>query len=111
VLARVMDPEPWNLYVLVVGLPVGLVVGGLLGSRAPQVPRAARIVFGAVVGAGVFAAVGGTAFLFLGGPGHGLARFEGKNFVIGAIVGEFVGLVLGGLIGARTVRSERSPTV
>ena len=73
--------------------------------------RSPRIVFGAVIGALLLAAIGGTAFLFLGGPGDGLARFEGKNFVIGAIVGEFVGLVLGGLIGARTVRAEKPPTV
>ena len=71
----------------------------------------ARAVFGAVLGASFLAAIGGTAFLFLGGPGGGLARFQGKNFVIGAIVGGLVGLVLGWLVGARTVRpDEGSPT-
>jgi len=81
-----MDPEPWNLYALFVGPASGLAVGGLLGSRAPTA-RGARIAIGALLGAALLAAVGGSAFLFLGGPGDGLARFEGKNFVIGAIVG------------------------
>jgi large exoprotein involved in heme utilization and adhesion len=74
--------------------------------------RTARVVFGALTLAALVAAVGGFAFLFLGGPSEGLARFQGRNFVIGAIVGGVAGLIAGGLLGARTDRSvEESPTV
>ena len=74
--------------------------------------RSSRIVFGAVIGALLIAAIGGTAFLFLGGPSEGFARFQGKNFAIGAVVGGVVGLFLGGWVGARTARpNEGSPTV
>ena len=108
-LARVFDPEPWNLYALFVGLGVGLVLGGLLGSRAALMARGARTAFGALLGAALLAAVGGSAFLFLGGAGDGLARFEGKNFVIEAIVGGLAGLLIGAVIGARTTRSDAGP--
>lgn len=108
-LARVFDPEPWNLSALFVGLGAGLVLGGLLGSRAALMARGARAVFGALVGAPLLAVVGGSAFLFLGGPGGGLARFEGRNFVIGAIVGGLVGRFIGGMVGARTARDGGSP--
>ena len=111
VLAATVDPERWNLYALFVGPPLGLVAGGLLGSRVPRMARPARIVSGALVGEGLLSVIGGTAFLFLGGPSEGFARFEGKNFVIGAVVGGVVGLVLGGLAGARTAPDEGSATV
>ncbi len=71
--------------------------------------RPSRIVFGAVIGALLLAAIGGTAFLFLGGPSEGFARFQGKNFVIGAVVGGVVGLILGGMVGARGARSDGGP--
>lgn len=108
-----MTPEAtWSLSTLFLIPAVGLVIGGLLGSRAPGMPTTSRMVFGAVFGASLLAAIAGIAFLFLGGSGGGLARFQGKNFVIGAIVGGVVGLVLGGLLGARTARPDvRSPTV
>jgi hypothetical protein len=67
------------------------------------------MVFGAVLGALLLAAIGGTAFLFLGGPSEGFARFQGKNFVIGAVVGGVVGLVLGGMLGARGATSDEAP--
>jgi hypothetical protein len=101
VLARVIDPEPWNLYGLFVGTAVGLVVGGVLGSRVPDMARGARTSFGALVLAALLALVGGAALLFLGGSGGGLARFQGRNFVIGAIVGGLLGFGLGGVLGAR----------
>jgi hypothetical protein len=68
--------------------------------------RGARIAFGALLGVALLAVVGGFAFLFLGGPGDGLARYEGKNFVIGATVGGLAGIFIGGAIGARAGRSE-----
>ena len=113
VLVRVMAPDAtWSLLALFVIPAVGLVLGGQLGSRAPRMATTTRAVFGAVLGASFLAAIGGSAFLFLGGSGGGLARFQGKNFVIGAIVGGLVGLVLGRLVGAQTVRpDEGSPTV
>jgi hypothetical protein len=113
VLVRMADPEAtWSLLALFVIPAAGLVLGGLLGSRAAGMARSARIVVGAVLGAALLAAIGGSAFLFLGGSGGGLARFQGKNFVIGAIVGGVVGLVLGWLVGARTAwPDEGSPTV
>jgi len=103
---RVWDPEPWNLVAYFLALPVGLVVGGLLGSRAHRMARPMRIGFGAVVGASFLALVGGSAFLFLGGSGGGLARFQGKNFAIGAIVGGVAGLFVGGMLGAKTAGQE-----
>lgn len=108
-----MAPDAtWSLLALFVIPAVGLVLGGLLGSRAAGMTRSAGIVVGAVLGSALLAAIGGSAFLFLGGSGGGLARFQGKNFVIGAIVGGVVGLVLGGLVGARSARpDEGSPTV
>lgn len=113
VLVRMTAPDAtWSLYTLILIPAVGLVIGGLLGARAPSMPTTTRIVFGAVLGASSLVAIGGSAFLFLGGSGGGLARFQGKNFVIGAIVGGVVGLVVGGLVGARTARPDvRSPTV
>ncbi len=113
VLVRTFDPLAfWSLLALFVIPAVGLVLGGQLGSRAAEMTTTARTVFGAVLGASFLAAIGGSAFLFLGGSGGGLARFQGKNFVIGAIVGGVVGLVLGWLVGARTVRpDEGSRTV
>jgi hypothetical protein len=114
VLVRRADPEATlSLFTLFLIPAAGLVIGGLVGSRAPRMATTTRAVFGAVLGASFLAAIGGTAFLlFLGGSGGGLARFQGKNFVIGAIVGGVVGLVLGGLVGARTARpAEGSPTV
>ena len=111
-LVRVRDPEPWNLVAYFLGLLVGLVVGGLLGSRAHRMARPVRIGFGALVGGAFLAVVGGSAFLFLGGPSEGFARFQGKNFAIGAVVGGVVGLFLGGWVGARTARpNEGSPPV
>ena len=99
---RVWDPEPWNLYALYVGPALGLVVGGVLGSRVPVMARPARISFGALVVGGLLAFVAGWAFLFLGGSGGGLARFQGKNFGIGAIVGGVAGVFVGGMLGAKT---------
>jgi hypothetical protein len=109
VLVRVMAPEAtWSLYTLFLIPAAGLVVGGLLGVRAPSMPTTTRIVFGAVLGVSFLAATGGSAFLFLGGSGSGLARFQGKNFAIGAVVGGVVGLVLGGVAGARTTPDDGS---
>lgn len=71
--------------------------------------RSTRIVLGAVLGALLLAAIGGTALLFLGGPSEGFARFQGKNFVIGAVVGGVVGLILGGMLGARAPGSDEAP--
>jgi hypothetical protein len=112
VLVRMIAPEAtWSLLALFVIPVVGLVLGGLLGSRAAGMTRSARIALAAVLGGALLAAIGGFAFLFLGGSGGGLARFQGKNFVIGAIVGGVVGLVFGGLTGVRTERpDEGSPT-
>jgi hypothetical protein len=101
-LARVSDPEPGNHYALYVGPALGLVVGGVLGSRIPVMARPARISFGALVVGGLLAFVAGWAFLFLGGSGGGLARFQGKNFGIGAIVGGVAGVFVGGMLGAKT---------
>jgi hypothetical protein len=109
-LARVMDPEPWNLYALFVSPAVGLVVGGVLGSRVPGMARGARAFFGALVVAALLALAVGAAFLFLGGSGGGLARFQGKNFLIGAIVGGVAGLFGGGMLGAKTAGPERAPS-
>ena len=96
---RTTDPDAsWSLLALFVIPAVGLILGGLLGSRAAGMTRSVRI----VLGASFLAAIGGTAFLFLGGSGGGLARFQGKNFVLGAVVGGVVGLALGGVAGART---------
>jgi hypothetical protein len=81
-----------------------------VGSRAPRMATTTRTVLGAVLGASFLAAISGTAFLFLGGSGGGLARFQGKNFAIGAVVGGVVGLVLGGVAGARATR-DGSPRV
>jgi len=67
------------------------------------------MVLGALLGALLLAAIGGTAFLFLGGPSEGFARFQGKNLVIGAVVGGVVGLILGGMLGARGPRSDEAP--
>ena len=105
-LARVIDPEPWNLYALFVGPAAGLVVGGLLGSRLPGMARGARIICGALVVAALLALAAGSAFLFLGGSGGGLARFQGRNFAIGAIVGGVAGLFVGGMLGAKTAGQE-----
>lgn len=109
VLVRTIDPLAfWSLLALFVIPAVGLVLGGQLGSRAAEMTATARIVLGAVLGAALLAAIGGFAFLFLGGSGGGLARFQGKNFVIGAVVGGVVGLVLGGVAGARTAPDDGS---
>jgi hypothetical protein len=51
VLVRTTDPEAsWSLLALFVIPAVGLVLGGLLGSRAAGMTRSARIVGGAVLG-------------------------------------------------------------
>ena len=105
-LARVSDPEHWAPYWLMVGPLVGLVLGGFLGSRALGMARPVRASVGALCGAAIFATVGGFLFLFGGGSG-GFASYQGRNFVIGAIVGGIAGLVLGGLLGGRTARSNR----
>lgn len=110
VLVRTIDPHAsWSLLALFVIPAVGLVLGGLLGSRVTGMTRSARIATGAVLGTALLAAIGGTGFLFLGGPSEGFARFQGRNFVIGAVVGGVVGLVLGGVLGARAARSDEAP--
>jgi hypothetical protein len=107
IFARVKDPEPWNLYGLLLGPVVGLVVGGVLGSRVPRMARLARVIVGALVVAAILALAVGSAFLFLGGSGGGLARFQGKNFAIGAVVGGVAGLFVGGTIGAKAAVPDR----
>lgn len=107
-LVRVSDPEYWAPYWLMVGPVAGLILGGLLGSRALGIKaRPARAAIGALCGAAIFATVGGFVFLFGGlrspeGAFHGL-----RNFAIGAIVGGITGLVAGGYIGGRTAGSNR----
>ncbi len=92
---------PWGVYAIVVGAPVGLVLGGLVGSRARGMWPRARIALGAIGGAVLLATAGGFAFLSVDvtspeGPMHPM-----RNFVLGAIVGSVAGLVLGGFLGTR----------
>jgi hypothetical protein len=104
VLVRLLaDTELWSVYALFVGPAIGLVIGGVVGSRIPGLARRARIAFGALALGALIAFVAGWAFLFLGGSGGGLARFQGKNFAIGAVVGAVAGVLVGGMLGAKTV--------
>jgi len=103
------DVAPWQLVfygdstlLWLIGCGVGgLFLGGFLGSRALRMTRRVRTGFGALCGAAVGVAAGGSLFLFVEVAGEdwpsGLAAF-----VTGAIVGGFAGLVVGGLLGART---------
>jgi len=83
----------------------GLLLGGFLGSRALRMTRRVRTGFGALCGAAVGAAAGGSLFLLAEVAGedwpHGLAAF-----VTGAIVGGLAGLAVGGLLGARAAGSN-----
>lgn len=83
----------------------GLVVGGLVGSRAPRTTRLSRVVFGAICGAAAGATVLGSLFLFAevtsDDPTSGLAAF-----LTGVAVGGIAGLLLGGLAGYATSRSD-----
>lgn len=111
---RGITPQPfinlwghWGYFWLIVGGAPGLVVGGLLGSRAPGMATRARIALGAIGGAVLLAPVGGFGFLFLElgsseGAFHGL-----RNFTLGAIVGGIAGIVLGGLLGSQPSRDDR----
>lgn len=104
VLVRLLaDTELWSVYALFVGPAIGLVIGGVVGSRVPGLARRARFAFGALALGALIAFVAGWAFLFLGGSGGGLARFQGKNFAIGAVVGAVAGVLVGGMLGAKTV--------
>ena len=104
VLLRLLaDTELWTVYALFVGPAIGLVIGGVVGARVPGMARQVRIAFGALALGALIAFVAGWAFLFLGGSGGGLARFQGKNFGIGAFVGGVAGVVVGGMLGAKTV--------
>jgi len=104
VLVRLLaDTELWTVYALFVGPAIGLVIGGVVGARVPGMARQVRIAFGALALGALIAFVAGWAFLFLGGSGGGLARFQGKNFGIGAFVGGVAGVVVGGMLGAKTV--------
>ena len=93
VLVRVMAPDAiWSLYTPPLIPVVGLVAGGLLGSRAlrgwPRPPVPSSVPSSAPRSLPRSAAVRSSSS---GGPEAGLARFQGKNFVIGAIVGGVVG--------------------
>lgn len=70
--------------------------------------RSARgwwIVFGALCGAAVGAAAGGSLFLFVEVTGENWPQGL-SAFVTGAIVGGFAGLVVGGLLGAWKARVQ-----
>ncbi len=111
---RDVTPQPfsnlwghWGYFWMIVGGAPGLVLGGLLGSRALGMAPRARIALGAIGGAVLLATVGGFGFLFLGlaspeGAFHGL-----RNFTLGAIVGGIAGTVLGGLLGSQPSRDDR----
>ena len=66
---RDVTPQPfrgaWGYFWMIVGGAPGLVVGGLLGSRAPGMAPRARIALGAIGGAVLLATVGGFGLLFV----------------------------------------------
>lgn len=84
----------------------GIVIGALMGSRAPRTARLSRVVFGAIFGAAAGAVVLGSLFLFAEAtsddPTSGLAAF-----LTGVAVGAVAGLLVGGLAGYATGRSDR----
>jgi hypothetical protein len=92
---------------MMVGVAVGLVLGGLLGSRAPGMTPRARVVLAGLEGAVLLATAGGFAAIFLG-LSNGYDNHGMHDFVLGATAGAIGGLILGGLLGSRPSRGERS---